>query len=284
VWYYVPVIILGFFPWSAFLIPALGRAWQAAREPQAALLRLCFAWSIVPFIFFSLAQTKLPNYIALMIPAQALLVAVWFDDIVDRADRRWALAWAAFVPATIGGVGVAIRVFSQNNRLSADLHTIVGDIAWLGLTTLTGSILCFWLLARRRTAPFAPVALAAASLGSMFIIAFVAEPHAERFKPIPKLAAAIERERRSGDVITISGVAGSYALEFYTRPRVFVLDTSDVVASGDEAHGQLCTAPRAFLVTSRALSAEMPVYGRPRRELAHEADDVLYLYDGHPCG
>ena len=284
-WYYLPVIVLGFFPWSAFLIPALGRAWHASREPQAALLRLCFAWSIVPFVFFSLAQTKLPNYIALMIPAQAMLVAIWFDGVVDRGDRRWALAWAAFVPATIGGVAIAIRLFSQSNRLSADLHTIVGDIAWLGVTTLTGSILCFCLLVARRTAPFAPLALAGAGLGSMFIIAFVAEPHAERFKPIPKLAAAIEREQRSGDVIAISGVPGSYALEFYTRPSVLVLDTSDVTTSGDAPHGTLCTAPRAFLVTSRALSAEMPASsGRRRREVAHEAGDVLYLYDGRPCG
>ncbi|HTV73249.1 MAG TPA: glycosyltransferase family 39 protein [Candidatus Acidoferrales bacterium] len=282
IWYYLPVVILGFFPWSAFLVPALVHAYRRLREPQGSLQRLCVAWAIVPFVFFSFAQTKLPNYIALVLPALALLVAIWFDDIVEQRDRRVALAWAALVPVTIGVLGIAIRLFSQSNRLSADLHTIFGDLTWLGLTTLTGSILCFVLLTRKRTAVFAPAALAAASLASMFIIAFVAEPHAEVFKPIPKLAAAIDRERRSGDVVTIWGVAGSYALEFYTRPRVLQLNWRDFNLPRYEQSAALCTAPRAFLVTSRKLS--LPTYGRRRRELAHEGGDVLYLYDGRPCG
>ncbi|HEY0798682.1 MAG TPA: glycosyltransferase family 39 protein [Candidatus Baltobacteraceae bacterium] len=282
-WYYVPVLILGFFPWSAFLLPAIAQAWRAARAPEASLVRLCLSWTIVPFVFFSFAQTKLPNYIALDLPGQALLVALWFDTIVDRPKRSAALMWAALVPVTIGVVGIAIRLFSQNNRLSADLHTIVGDIVLLGWTTLAGSIVCFLLLATRRTAPFAPAALAAASLGALFIIVLVAEPHAERFKPIPRLAAVIEQERRPDDVIAIWDAAGSYALEFYTQPHVDLLD-SNAQPPRRKPEETICEASRAFVVTSSRRSPPPPTYGRARHELARTAGDVLYLYDGPRCG
>jgi len=45
----------------------------------------------------------------------------------------------------------------------------------------------------------------------------------------------------------------------------------------------ICGAPRAFLVTSKR-RAPGPAYGRRRRTLASANGDVLYLFDGPPCG
>jgi hypothetical protein len=44
----------------------------------------------------------------------------------------------------------------------------------------------------------------------------------------------------------------------------------------------LCSAPRAFLVTSRT-RPEPVAPGRTRRRLATVDNDVLYVYDGAPC-
>ncbi len=67
----------------------------------------------------------------------------------------------------------------------------------------------------------------------------VGEPHAERFKPVPQLAAVI-RDARAATVmsIAIQGVAGGYGLIFYTQPHV------DIIGANADPHAALF-APRA---------------------------------------
>ncbi|GAC1542462.1 MAG: glycosyltransferase family 39 protein [Vulcanimicrobiaceae bacterium] len=294
-WYYVPVVILGFFPWFAFLVPAALQAWRDARAPRPRsaaparddgdFARLALVWAVVPFVFFSLAKTKLPNYIALELPAFAVLVALWFDRVVERVDRRAALAWTAVVPLTICGIAFAIWAFSHDNRLTADLQQIRSDFLALGFVMLFGSIACFTLLLRRATAWLAPYALSAASVVVVLIIGVLGEPLVEGFKPIPPLAAAIERARRPGDAVAIQGVSGGNALVFYTRPRVATLDSAADAPAGaaTDPRRTICDAPRAFVITSRRRPVPDPTYGRARRVLARANNDVLYLYDGPPC-
>ncbi|MBC5822373.1 MAG: glycosyltransferase family 39 protein [Candidatus Eremiobacteraeota bacterium] len=286
IWYYVPVVILGFFPWFAFLVPALAEAWRDAlwRE-NGSVARLALAWSIVPFVFFSFASTKLPNYIALELPAFAILVAVWFDRVVERCDRRRALAWAAIVPVTIVGLGFAMWAFSHANRLTAALAATRDDFLALGSVILLGSIACFALLVGRRTSWLAPFALGASSVLVMLIIAVWGEPIVERFKPIPQLAAAIDRERRPGDAVGIQGVSGGNALLFYTHPRIAKLAGPDDAenASAADPRATICAAARMFVITSRKRPSPDPTYGRRRQLVATSNNDVLFLYDGPPC-
>jgi len=286
IWYYVPVLVLGFFPWFAYLVPASLQAWRDARAPaDGAVARLALVWAVVPFVFFSLAKTKLPNYIALELPAFAVLVAMWFDRVVERVERRAALAWTAVVPLTIFGIGFAIWAFSHDNRLTADLQQIRSDFLALGCVMLFGSIACFFLLLRRSSAWLGAYALSAASVVVVLIIGVLGEPLVERFKPIPPLAATIERLRRPGDAVAIQGVSGGNALVFYTQPRVAKLASPSDVPTGtaSDPRRAICEAPRALVITSKKRPTPDPTYGRARTEIACSNNDVLYLYDGPPC-
>ncbi|HMD02049.1 MAG TPA: glycosyltransferase family 39 protein, partial [Candidatus Baltobacteraceae bacterium] len=167
IWYYVPVVVLGFFPWFAYLVPASLYATREARNGHGGLARLALVWAIIPFVFFSFAQTKLPNYIALEFPALAILVGVWFDDIVASGNRRAALLWTAVVPIGLVAVGIAIWAFSNDNRLSHDLQALRVGLLELGICVLLGSLLCFALLTSRRYAWLGPFALGATSLAVM---------------------------------------------------------------------------------------------------------------------
>ncbi len=285
IWYYLPVVILGFFPWFAFLVPALLEGWRDARAGrEGSVARLALVWAIVPFVFFSLAKTKLPNYIALELPAFAILVAVWFDRIADRRDRRAALAWTAVVPVTIVGLGFAMSAFSHDNRLSADLAQIRSDFIALGVAILLGSVACFGLLLSRGWAWAGPFVLGGASVAVMLIIAF-GEPLVERFKPIPPLAAVIDRDLRAGDLVAVQGVSGGNALTFYTHPRVAALDGPGETPSdpSTDPRRAICAAERAFVIASKKRPDPDPTYGRERRVLATSNNDVLFLYDGPPC-
>ncbi len=293
IWYYVPVVVLGLFPWFAFLVPAVATAWRDARVVdgvasdvrEASLARLALVWAIVPFVFFSFAKTKLPNYIALELPAFAILVAMWFDRVVDRVDRRSALAWTAVVPVTICGIGFAIWAFSHDNKLVADLQQIRNDFLALGFVMLFGSLACFGLLLTRRLTWAAPFALATSGTLVVLIIGVLGEPLVEPFKPIPPLARAIVERSRPGDTIAIEGVSGGNALVFYTHPRVATLDVPGDAAmtTATDPRRAICSSGRAFVITTKKRPTPDPTYGRSRSTIASSNKDVLFLYDGPRC-
>jgi 4-amino-4-deoxy-L-arabinose transferase-like glycosyltransferase len=278
VWYYVPALILGFFPWIAFLPAAFVHAVRAALyDRDAALVRLAFLWSVLPFVFFSFAQTKLPNYIALELPALAILVALWFDRVSVGAYRRAAIASALIVPLALGSVALAMILFSSAQRFDAVLGAIVGDVRILGIVMGAGALMTFVSVLRPSSAPRAPYWLASATVVTLLLIALVVEPHVEPFKPIPQIAATIARERRPGDAVVIQGVAGANALLFYTEPKI------EMLPPPDNAERALCSAPRVFYVGPRDGATPEPSGGRTRRLVTVAGKDGLFLYEGAPC-
>jgi 4-amino-4-deoxy-L-arabinose transferase-like glycosyltransferase len=70
IWFYIPVILIGFFPWSFFLIQALFNDQNSSKVSRINIIdntntlrRFNLIWIAVTFIFFSLSQTKLITYI-----------------------------------------------------------------------------------------------------------------------------------------------------------------------------------------------------------------------------
>jgi 4-amino-4-deoxy-L-arabinose transferase-like glycosyltransferase len=288
IWYYVPVVMLGFFPWIAFLVPASIEGWRDARTEggSSSLARLAIVWAIVPFVFFSLAKTKLPNYIALELPALAILVALWFDRVVEREDRRAALVWTAAVPASIVLLGVAVAIFSHNNSLGGAFAQVRGDLLALGIVVFVGSVACFALLFAKRTAPFAPFALGGTSVAALAVIALVALPSVERFKPVPQFARIINARLRPGDVVAIQSASGGNSLTFYTHPVVAHLDGpfEKPRSPASDPKRIVCAASRAFVVSKIEWRNDYPTYGRSLHEVAVSNTSILYLYDGPRCG
>jgi hypothetical protein len=84
-WFYLPVFLLAMMPWTIVLILAVAeRARLIWSEGKQALASLCpedswplflLIWMLVPILFFSASQSKLPGYILPAVPAGALLVA-----------------------------------------------------------------------------------------------------------------------------------------------------------------------------------------------------------------
>jgi len=289
VWYYVPVIILGFFPWIAFLPVAVAYGIRALRGPESPevrrLVRLAFAWIVVPLVFFSFARTKLPNYVALELPALALLTALYFESVVRRGGARSAAISAAVVPFGIGALGIAIWVFIHTNRLTAEAAVGIPGLMGMGAAVFLGSLLTAILAARRDTVGAAPYALAAAAALGMDALAVFVLPHAEVYKPVPRLAATIERLRRPGDAVAIQSVSGSNALLFYTQPRIYVLARADDGSSeeGLDPRSVICSVRRVWLVAPAIRPGYDPTYGRTRRLIAVDHKSALFLYDGRGC-
>jgi 4-amino-4-deoxy-L-arabinose transferase-like glycosyltransferase len=110
-WYYGPVVLLGVLPWTIFIVAALVeniRAWWSGGwklSQEDALSAFLIIWLVVPVIFFSISQSKLPGYILPALPAATLLLTAYLRDRVDarrgllRIFLHSALAALTIVPA-----------------------------------------------------------------------------------------------------------------------------------------------------------------------------------------
>jgi 4-amino-4-deoxy-L-arabinose transferase-like glycosyltransferase len=281
-WYYVPVVILGFFPWVAFVPVALGHAFAVARTRDGAFARLAIVWAVVPFVFFSFAQTKLPNYVALILPALAIVVALWFQRIRSGDDRWPGVVSAATIPLFIGALGFAAEAFIRSNRLEMASGVVLPEFEVLAVAMLAGSIVTLLAMTRPRWIAIAPYVLGATAGGLVLFIALIAEPAAEAFKPIPAFARTIQALRTPRSVVALRSVSGGNAIVFYTRPGVLSLDDpeADFVAL-------ICRAPDVFVVTrasdAGALVASAERHGRRAAVLQRAARDAMVRVDGPGC-
>jgi len=192
---------------------------------------------------------------------------------------------SAMIPVTIVLLAVAIAIFARNNRLTADAHAISGDLLLIAAFICGGSVITAALFAKRSTNWFAPYVLGTTACASILMLVFSVLPKAEQFKPIPRLAAIIQKERQAGDVVAIAGVPGGNALLFYTEPPITSLGAAHLPTAQAQATPRMviCAAPRAFIVASRRGAPNDPSYGRHQRQLAVDHNDALLLYDGPPC-
>ena len=113
-WYYIPVVAIALVPWIVFVILAFVesvRGWWSERksiqsEPDLELEFRIFAccWLVVPVVFFSISQSKLPGYILPAIPAGAVLLA---DYLLRRLEREQPVSkWLAIVHAIVASAPV----------------------------------------------------------------------------------------------------------------------------------------------------------------------------------
>ena len=110
IFFYLPVLLLGFFPWSALLPVPLYHAfknWRSSggisRYPSAPLphsdlpqpstpgreLELFAAlWVVGVFVFFTTSSTRLPHYIGPLFPAAALLTASYWSRCLQDPTTK----------------------------------------------------------------------------------------------------------------------------------------------------------------------------------------------------
>ena len=105
IYYFIPLLLLGFLPWIAQTPAALANAWRERnREFSSGWLLTC--WFAVIMGFFSISQSKLPGYIIPVFPALAILVGHNLDRNLG-ASNTLGLPWRlqALFFAILGGIG-----------------------------------------------------------------------------------------------------------------------------------------------------------------------------------
>ncbi|MCE5200026.1 MAG: glycosyltransferase family 39 protein [Armatimonadota bacterium] len=116
-YFYIPIFIMGFFPWSVFV--PLGWMARVRLRPSDKLQEgflFIAVWMATIFIVFSSARSKLPSYIYPMFPASAVLVGAMWSACIKSGKlvslRRYA--WVALAIAVL--IAAAIQIGQQYLR------------------------------------------------------------------------------------------------------------------------------------------------------------------------
>lgn len=90
IWFYLPVVLAGFFPWTIFLIQTLSKTvaeiWRARKKSKIELFLVL--WLTIIFVFFSIPHSKTMGYILPIFPALALLVANYLSQSWEHIKRK----------------------------------------------------------------------------------------------------------------------------------------------------------------------------------------------------
>jgi 4-amino-4-deoxy-L-arabinose transferase-like glycosyltransferase len=238
-YYYVLAILVLFAPWSSVIGLTFWYGVESARSHETHMKetlahRFLICWFLANLVPFSFFQTKLPNYIAPLYPALALLTARFLirwqrgDYVVPR--------WLMFVGTggvLLTGLGYAIGFLIASGSIPLDIsgmRTFPGLERWAGIGVIpvvAAGIMTWALLKGRRD--IVVTALSMAAVGFVGLTAAGPVLVIDQYKAAKPLvlesgANQTDREIRLG---SLGYFSDSQSIVFYARRRVEVFATAD---------------------------------------------------------
>lgn len=150
-YYYFVALLPCLLPFAAAAI--CGLAW-AARMRASIAVKFLWCWFVPTFIVFAFVKTKLPHYLAPLLPAIGLMASLWWEERDVARDKVWRWVGAGFT--VLAGVGVMVGMHLFYFRmLDPTNHDISRGPLLAAALLLAGPMVLgslFWLLRRDRTA------------------------------------------------------------------------------------------------------------------------------------
>jgi 4-amino-4-deoxy-L-arabinose transferase-like glycosyltransferase len=138
-WFYMPILLIGFVPWTLLLLWSgfrglVGRQQNRQLSPFGVFL---IAWAGFCVLFFSASESKLPGYILPALPPMALLLARSYVRDASRGSKPFL-----WLQCSVGAAAVLVAVALWSipftaSRITADAATGAGWVlALLGIANL----------------------------------------------------------------------------------------------------------------------------------------------------
>jgi len=167
-WYYIPVVLLSFFPWIALLLWALyaGISHIRAENKISHATQFLLCWSMFCIVFFSVSHSKLPGYVLPAIPAVGLLLARTTTALAS--GRQTQLRWVWVATGSMFAI-LAIVLLRSGQRLffASDLRPVPAVMITVALAIIAGLSVAYF---SRFSAFDLPAILTIASLLALFVL------------------------------------------------------------------------------------------------------------------
>lgn len=249
-WYfYFLVVLVGFIPWSIYLpisilrVKFWHRSWWCQQPRGSQLSLFAFFWFSGIFIFFTIAVTKLPSYTLPLLPASAILVALFWSEAISTANQKRSMNRGLLISCVVNVIVLvilAIFFLKSPNFIGYDpaAPNLAELVALSGIPLRTAIIwgataiaiaLVLWLRYNWKwifTANL--IAFIAFLVFTLLPTAFLID--IARQLPLRELSAIIVQRQKLGEEIVMIGFKKP-SLTFYTQRRVkFFTNTSKAIA------------------------------------------------------
>jgi len=239
-WYYLPVTALALVPWTLFAIVGLVqtlRRWWAQRtssqqigvdlEHQFAIFASC--WLVMPVLFFSLSQSKLPGYTLPAIPAGGLLLADYLRQRLRQTEAKPVAIWLAVLHALLAAVpfipALLIAYLVTQHRLPGGQPiTVALTIAFVLSAGIALTLVRRTGLPMLRFVTLIPVVL---TIGAVLKLGSVALDQTLSARPLAKEIASMETHPLPLAVYHVRREL-EYGLTFYRNQLTFNYDWGSV--------------------------------------------------------
>ncbi|VWB42491.1 4-amino-4-deoxy-L-arabinose transferase [Burkholderia lata] len=162
-YYFVPVLLVGFLPWLSVAWQSIRHALRMPRQPNGfSPMLVLLIWSAFIFLFFSASHSKLISYVLPIAPALALIIGAYLPLMSADRFRRHLLGYLVFV--VVAAFGIIFLAYqgdarTPNAQYRAFQMWLYAGLAVTGALTLAAA----WLNRR------AGVAAALAAFGAAWL-------------------------------------------------------------------------------------------------------------------
>ncbi len=253
--YYVPVVLLSLMPWTVLAVAALVSAvresfaeWRARRakghyrgfqRAGDAFPEFLVLWALLPILFFTTSDSKLPGYILPSIPPLTILTG----DYLNRMRVKGLSPWLLGGHALLAGLLTVSVLLTPSYLLQGELHppvriAVAAAMAGFGSALLILVTVARFGLPRLRAATMVPlVVLLIFIFGVGPVFGIPAIPGSKRTirlldltyspRPVAELLAKLAPEKGAVAVFRVRRDV-EYGLSFYRDGRVLDYDRNPI--------------------------------------------------------
>lgn len=263
-WYYfIPVLIVGFFPWIAVLLQAV---WSSLRNSSRDFYQLVFLniWAAFIFIFFSISQTKLVSYILPVFPPIAMIVGWYIDHIWEYRRNRSIISWPVVTSLLTlllcAGLCYAVR-FMPQLRTGVILQVVILVFMLLGMWFF------YW---EREPGKMMMVKAVAVTFFSLVLFGVMIPQVAPKFTSQEVAATFLKNYDGQSPVYVIKFLHPGFA--FYSNVYGVELELAE------ELHNSMAKQEKAYFVVRQVEYEALTVQDKQKVEvIAVTADKYLLL-------
>jgi 4-amino-4-deoxy-L-arabinose transferase-like glycosyltransferase len=274
--FYLPVLLLGFFPWSALLPVPLYRTFKdwyqlrrARSQPDPAgmseLDLFAALWLVGVFVFFTASSTRLPHYIGPLFPAAALLTASYWSRCLQDPTTKGirgsihlmmglgyllAIGFACLPTLYTIYASKMVREFPLAGQVDLGSGPYLAAAVLLLGITLVGYL---GLNDERRGGAF--WAAGATLAGLVLIVIVIATPHINRYMIAPpqELAYAAGLNLSPQDQFIAYGTTRSSSV-FYARRKTLLVPFGEE----DKIQAALKEPKRVMILLPESAQSKLP--------------------------
>ncbi|WP_031934230.1 glycosyltransferase family 39 protein [Candidatus Hepatobacter penaei] len=229
--FFVPIVLFGFFPWIAWVRSLTTRSVEATC-PQA-LFSFLWVWVMVVFVFFSCGQSKLVPYVLPLFPPLAVLTGYEIHHFLQSPQSR-SFPWVRSIYglfSLILCVGLWVGRWANWIQVTSglDANTVLSwGVGVLGLLLLVQTLMTFWVPLTRRV--FVGMVLVCQLVLCLFLI--VLDPLVQRYRSIEDVAITLNQRNPKARVVVYRFYPQD--LPVYLKRTVGMLDYQGELSFGHQ--------------------------------------------------